>query len=87
MEIKIVADLLEWNISKFDHDVFLAGKKAGEWQTYSSRAFKENAGYVALGLIKEGITKGDCVAIMAGNRPEWNFVDFGCALIGAISIP
>ncbi len=87
MEIKIVSDLLEWNISKFDHEVFVAGKKAGEWKTYSSRSFSENAEYVAMALLENGISKGDCVAIMSGNRPEWNLVDFGCALIGAISIP
>jgi long-chain acyl-CoA synthetase len=42
---------------------------------------------VSLGLLKLGIGKGDKVAIISLNRPEWVFADFGIQQIGAISVP
>jgi long-chain acyl-CoA synthetase len=34
-----------------------------------------------------GIKKGDKVAIISNNRPEWIFTDLGISQIGAISVP
>jgi long-chain acyl-CoA synthetase len=34
-----------------------------------------------------GIKKGDKVAIISNNRPEWNFTDFGISQVGAVSVP
>ena len=34
-----------------------------------------------------GIKKGDKIAIISNNRPEWNFTDFGISQIGAVSVP
>ncbi len=34
-----------------------------------------------------GIGPGDKVAIISGNCPEWNYVDFAVAAIGAVSVP
>jgi long-subunit acyl-CoA synthetase (AMP-forming) len=39
---------------------------------------------VAGGLAKLGISRGDTVAIMLGNRPEFHIVDLAAAMLGAI---
>src|ERR1700736_2402409 len=38
---------------------------------------------VAAGLAKLGVGRGDTVAIMLGNRPEFNVVDHAVAMLGA----
>jgi long-chain acyl-CoA synthetase len=62
-------------------------KRNGEWRKYSSEETIETIHDVALGLLSLKIKPGDKVAIISGNRPEWNFIDFGIQLIGAVSVP
>ena len=44
------------------------------------------AGRVAAGLLALGVKKNDKVALWLPNRPEWLFVQYGCALIGAVVV-
>jgi long-chain acyl-CoA synthetase len=62
-------------------------KRNGEWRKYSSEEAMDTIHDVALGLLSLKIKPGDKVAIISGNRPEWNFIDFGIQLIGAVSVP
>jgi fatty-acyl-CoA synthase len=41
----------------------------------------------AKGLLALGVARGEHVAIWAPNTPEWLFVLFGCAKIGAVAVP
>ena len=38
---------------------------------------------IAGGLAKLGVKRGDCVAIMLGNRPEFHLVDLAAVTLGA----
>ena len=62
-------------------------KRDGEWRKYSSEETLETIHDLALGLLSLKIKPGDKIAIISGNRPEWNFVDFAIQLIGAVSVP
>ncbi len=42
---------------------------------------------LALGLEKLGVKKGDRVALISGNRPEWHVVDFALHHLGAVNVP
>lgn len=42
---------------------------------------------LALGLEKLGVQKGDRVALISGNRPEWHVVDFALHHLGAVNVP
>ncbi|MGD8320407.1 MAG: long-chain fatty acid--CoA ligase, partial [Gemmatimonadota bacterium] len=42
---------------------------------------------VACGLDAQGITRGDRVAILSENRPEWALVDYGCLCAGVVDVP
>ena len=42
---------------------------------------------VARALTSWGISKGDRVAILSENRPEWATTDFACFLLGAAVVP
>ena len=42
---------------------------------------------VTAALDRTGLAGGDRVAILAENRPEWAFVDYGCLCGGVIAVP
>ncbi|MBE8714602.1 AMP-dependent synthetase/ligase [Sphingobacterium hungaricum] len=71
----------------FNKDIMVAGRKGDSWQTYSTDEFIEIVNNLSKGLLAKGIKKGDRVAIMSGNRPEWNFIDFACNQLGVALVP
>ncbi len=58
-----------------------------QWTAISSAAFYRDVAGVSLALREWGIAKGDRVAILSENRPEWTMADFACLLIGAVVVP
>jgi long-chain acyl-CoA synthetase len=41
----------------------------------------------AFGLSALGVRRGDRVAILSENRPEWSIVDYACLTMGAVDVP
>jgi long-chain acyl-CoA synthetase len=58
-----------------------------QWISISSAEFYQSVVGVARSLQELGISKGDRVAILSENRPEWTMADFACLLIGAMVVP
>jgi long-chain acyl-CoA synthetase len=88
MEPTRTFDLLTRMQNKFsDKKDVLAGKEEGKWKRYSVQEYINYCNLVSYALLSLGIKKGDKVAIISNNRPEWNFTDFGISQIGAVSIP
>lgn len=58
-----------------------------EGATYSFRDFDERASRLAKGLLALGVKRGDKVALLASNRPEWLWICFAAARIGAVLSP
>lgn len=65
----------------------LAGKDTGSWVTYSIDDYIAHARDLAYGLLDMGIGKGDRVATISNNRPEWNFLDMAILQTGAVHVP
>jgi len=65
----------------------LAGKVEGKWRRYTVQEYIDYCDWVSCALLSTGIKKGDKIAIISNNRPEWNFTDFGISQIGAVSVP
>ncbi|EMR03098.1 AMP-dependent synthetase/ligase [Cesiribacter andamanensis] len=80
-------DLLPQQLKKFPKPDALAYKQGGQWTSYSTEEVINIVNQMSIGLRKKGIEKGDRVAIISPNRPEWNFVDFALQQLGAISVP
>jgi long-chain acyl-CoA synthetase len=88
MQVTRVFDLLDFYMDKFgDKPDAFAGKANGEWKTWSFKKFTELSHTLAAGLIGSGIKRGDRIAILSNNRPEWNIIDFAAQLSGAILVP
>ena len=87
MEFARTFDILENLKSKYEKNDLLVAKKDGEWTYYNVTEYYEFARKFALGLLSMGFKKGQKIATVSNNRPEWNFVDMGMSMIGVIHVP
>jgi long-chain acyl-CoA synthetase len=67
--------------------VVVMHRRAIRWISISSSEFYQSVVGVARALQEWGIRKGDRVAILSENRPEWTMADFACLLLGAVVVP
>ncbi len=86
-EVTRTFDILDRYLTEFPREDALGGKKNGNWYTYSTEEYNLKSHQFAIGLLEMGLKKGDKVATVTANRPEWNFVDMGLAMIGAVHVP
>lgn len=84
---KRLSDLISNYQNEFAKDIMVAGRSKTGWKTYSTNEFVEIVDNISKGLLALGIKKGDRVALMSGNRPEWNFIDFACNQLGVATVP
>lgn len=68
-------------------DDVLAGKENGEWVKYNIDQYIEISNNISYALLHLGVEKGDKIASISNNRPEWNFVDMAIMQIGAVHVP
>ena len=88
MEVTRIFDLLTRYENNFKpKDDVLAGKENGQWVKHDLKKYRETANNVSYALMSVGIKKGDKIATISNNRPEWNFVDMGIMQAGAIHVP
>ena len=81
-------DLLPRFVEKYGKKkTMFACKVDGEWKKYKSRDFVKMTDTISQGLIGLGVEKGDRVAVISNNCPQWNMVDFAVQQIGAILVP
>jgi long-chain acyl-CoA synthetase len=74
-------------ITRRNDRVIMMHRQAVQWRSISSSELYRNVVGVCRALEQCGITKGDRVAILSENRPEWTIADFACLLTGAVVVP
>ena len=87
MLVKRTFDLLEYCLENFPREDAVCGKYDNKWVPFSTEQFARKAELLAMGLMALGMKKGDRVATVSGNRPEWSFVDMALAMTGAVHVP
>lgn len=65
----------------------LLHKKEGVYFPISYRALANRVFALGYGLQKFGVAKGDTIAILSENRPEWVIADLAIMALGAVSVP
>jgi long-chain acyl-CoA synthetase len=65
----------------------LAFKIDNIWNYVNGNQAIERVKRIAMGLAALGVKKGDRVAIISENRPEWSFVDLAILSLRAINVP
>lgn len=79
-------DLLNFAEENFSREVALAVKRNNRWETFSTADYRKQVDEFSLGLLAMGFEKGDKIATISNNRPEWNFIDFGMSQIGCVHV-
>lgn len=87
MNVERTFDLLDRYREHFSKDDALCGKKDGIWVKFSSEEYIDYSCNFSYGLLETGIKKGEKIITLSNNRPEWNFVDMGMAMIGVVHVP
>jgi len=75
MEITRTFELLDWISEKYQKNDLLAGKKDGEWITYSINDYIKYSTLMSYGFYEIGLRKGDKVVTIAGIHGTINKVN------------
>ena len=86
MSLQTLNDIL-FAVCQKPRDRVMLQKQALGWVPISSKEIYRSVVSVARALESWGIRKGDRVAILSENRPEWTITDFAALSLGAVSVP
>jgi long-chain acyl-CoA synthetase len=87
MEVTRVFDLLDWLLEKYPKDDIINGKRDGEWINFSVNDYYKFSVLLSYGLHQLGLQKGDKIATITNNRPEFNIMDMAMTMLGIIHVP
>jgi long-chain acyl-CoA synthetase len=80
------AMFLHWAARKPERP-FLWVRKGQDWTSLSWAEVARRVRHMAAGLAALGIRRGDRVALVAENRPEWAIADLAIMAAGAVTVP
>ena len=86
MSLQTLNDIFFTVVERNDRVVMMHRREI-QWVSISSQDLYQKVVGVAQALREWGIGKGDRVAILSENRPEWTIADFASLLIGAVTVP
>lgn len=86
MSLRTLNDIF-FSVVDRKHDRVMLHRHAIQWVPISSQELYRSVAGVARALRQWGIGKGDRVAILSENRPEWPITDFACFCLGAVVVP
>lgn len=65
----------------------LTREATNRWLPISSRELYDKVAGLARTFRKWGVLKGERIAVLSENRPEWAITDFAALFIGAVTVP
>ena len=74
-------------VSKFNRPDALQVKTGGAYRPISHGEVADRVRHAARGLSSLGVRRGDRVAILSENRPEWAIADYACLSVGLTDVP
>lgn len=83
-----LTELFFRTIERFDKaDALRWRDGAGAWHSMSHARILEDVRRAGLGLESLGVRRGDRVALLSENRPEWALADYASLCVGALDVP
>lgn len=88
VQVNRLFDLLQLYREDFSASNCVFGyKKHGKWHHISARQYVSDSDKISCALIASGLLRGDKVATIMNNMPEWNFLDMGILQAGCVHVP
>jgi len=87
MAVSRIFDLLDNYDHYQDVKIAFADKRDNNWISLSPMEYKQESMYFAYGLLASGVKKGDKIATVINNCSEWNIIDMGISMCGAVHVP
>lgn len=87
MKYGSIYENFEQAAQKYPDRPALASLVSGNYQSITYRELEQRARSLASVMQTGGIAKGDRVAILLDNGPDWVTVDLACAASGAVAVP
>ncbi len=78
--------LLARRAQEHPDEIALREKEFGIWQEITWAGYLARVRSFSLGLVELGIGKGDRIAVIGDNRPEWVIAELGAQAIGALPL-
>jgi long-chain acyl-CoA synthetase len=82
-----INQMLESSIRQYGSETALSHKSDGVYQDISYAELGHRVKHLCLGLLDIGIHKGDRVALLSENRPEWAISDLAILAAGGLNVP
>lgn len=86
MQEDTLPKLLVRNTARYRRKVALREKEFGVWQPVTWSEYLGHVERFALGLASLGFSRGDKVAIIGDNRPEWVYAELGAQALGGVAV-
>ena len=86
MSLQTLNDIF-FTVCRNRRDCVMLQRRAQGWMPVSSAEIYRGVVGVARALESWGVRKGDRVAILSENRPEWMIADFAALALGAVTVP
>lgn len=88
MSITRIFDIMNlYQTPERSEKIALAGKRNGIWIEYTGKDYIAKVNQLSRAFLAYGISKGDMVATILKNCPEWNIIDMALLRIGAVQVP
>jgi len=84
---RTLCDIFYHTVDTYKKAEHLKAKRGDAWQAISSDEFRHAVEELSMGLRALGVEKGDRVAILSENRPEWAFADLATLTAAAVDVP
>jgi long-chain acyl-CoA synthetase len=78
--------MLRLNATEHGREIALREKDFGLWRIFTWDDYQTRTRDFALGLVELGLGRGDVVAIVGDNRPDWVAAEIAAHAVGAMSL-
>lgn len=87
MEVRTLCDIPAQLLTEYRKSDQLLYRDGGAWQAISTQDLCERIRSTALGFRRLGVARGDRVALLSENRPEWTATDYAILTAGGVTVP
>ncbi len=85
--IRTLSNIYDFAIENYSTAIAMKKRHSWGYQSISYQEFGKLISFLGSGLMSKGLKKGDRIALMAGNSPEWVVMYAAITACGAVVVP